>query len=1230
LFNELHHSLPMMTVFLSSDAEPALLVAGSASAVRRTAKKGHRALFVVSSLDALLLLSAFALLPPSLRPCALDRAQPPVAPPSVTVATQSSPIPFEIKRLPIDEAIAVADAARQLSGGTDKLPLVLVDACSNFFCVAPAALSSLQVGFRVPTTSSAPSRFIDAASVFVDIDCVAGKYVSTAKVACPCPQSAAGVRAAYAGQQFALLPLSAPATATATATGIAPAEITPPAIQKPTKCFEVPVMVNATLEDGASSESLATYFAEADAIEQQSRPSVDSATYEQLRESFFRSLIQFLPPPPPQSPSAAKLAPCVPACPGNQVIVVTGATGSGKSSGIPAHLLLHRPDLRVLLIQPRRFAAENVANRIAHLVGDSAVGFRVELLFAGLSVTSPSSCVTVATAGSAFRLLTSGAHLSYDVVIVDEVHERNPDVELCLAVARSHVSTRRGMSLILMSASLSEPEISAYFTKKTPSFSPIFLHLPAPFRRYSVSVTSSPPPAGGWPTTLSTHHLQKYSPFLENLWNLIVDQTLQAVSRLEGHTQEDDCGRSVLVFLPGFAAIKTVEAALLRPHAGIGDFEVVVFHSSMSPTLARDLASSTQSPTGQAQPQAQARPRVILATNIAETSVTLTDVAVVIDSGLARRLESKLVQGSTTADLVDAKLETCVASCHECLQRRGRVGRVAPGAYVSTLPLTLNRPVTSPAQLGHGDFLHAVALLLRPNNGLNAVEILYSCLSQMPRAAIKAASASLRAAGVMSETDPDLSGALPSLTPLGRVLPSFPLATLSDARAAIVGAMAQAPVMTALLLAAASSIDCAVCPSFAEVPEMALAFSATDDHLGLPGKSFAGAALVFAFRRAFPLATPHCGLEEVTTAATAWCRLHSTSLHALCAVERLALALLSRLNELGLLVADLSHTESCVAAGLPDAQFPPDHISIFVSAIPAEATAWAARGVRLAPLVAGIVAACHQSAFLVLDSGAVQTVAARPLPRLTTFSATKPSPQTLARLGDCMPPAHNSLFFPAALSCVREAAIAAVTPVATTPRAHRAAFKLPQAIPRKWDIFPSGTLVIGASAFEPHSTSNSVSSALDAAAAGTFRLYPSLYALSAGPSVLAMRFAMSFGAQLAETAAETLLCRFSPRGPIFPIPFPTNASAHAAFDAIRTLGAAFDVWLQEDRKREAERQDILQPSAIVTLMSESVLAAFVTLFADRGSVSRIDAPFIVPSSEDETAFVSFITESDSY
>lgn len=295
----------------------------------------------------------------------------------------------------------------------------------------------------------------------------------------------------------------------------------------------------------------------------------------------------------------------------NSVVIITADTGAGKSTQVPQFLL--EEGWNIVVTQPRRLAAQSVAQRVAEEMGEK-LGRRVGYRTSDARVDSAETQCLFCTDGLALvRELMQNS--TYQILIIDEVHEWNTNIEVLIAWTKQQIDKGANYKLVLMSATLESEALSSYFHG-------------API----ISV-----PGKMFPVT-------EIAP-----GESIESDAVQLLRR----------GRHVLIFQPGKAEIRrTVEA--LKAQLG-SQAEVLPLHGDLSP---QEQAGCFKHP---------AKPTCIVATNIAQTSVTVPFIDAVIDSGEERRVELAYgIEG----------LYVRTTSMADRNQRKGRAGRVKNGIYI--------------------------------------------------------------------------------------------------------------------------------------------------------------------------------------------------------------------------------------------------------------------------------------------------------------------------------------------------------------------------------------------------------------------------------------------------------------------------------------------------------------------------------------------------------------------
>ncbi len=323
--------------------------------------------------------------------------------------------------------------------------------------------------------------------------------------------------------------------------------------------------------------------------------------------------------------------------------VLVAPPGTGKTTLVPL-ALAGAVTGRVLVAEPRRVAVRAAAARMASLLGEK-VGERVGYAIRGERHTGPRTRVEVVTTGLLVARLQRDPELAgVDAVVLDECHERALDTDLALAFAVDARALRPDLRLLATSATAAADDLSAALA------GPV---VTAPDPMHPVETVWSPPPRPVPP------------PRGMRVEPALLDHVAAVVRRAVAAGPGD-----VLVFLPGRREIDDVARRLGRVEDRSGTTaEVLTLHGGQD-AARQDAVLSGATGTG-AGSGGGAR-RVVLATAIAETSLTVPGVRIVVDAGLSRRPWTDHARG------LDA-LVTVLASQASATQRAGRAGREAPG-----------------------------------------------------------------------------------------------------------------------------------------------------------------------------------------------------------------------------------------------------------------------------------------------------------------------------------------------------------------------------------------------------------------------------------------------------------------------------------------------------------------------------------------------------------------------
>ncbi|KAF2481923.1 P-loop containing nucleoside triphosphate hydrolase protein [Neohortaea acidophila] len=358
----------------------------------------------------------------------------------------------------------------------------------------------------------------------------------------------------------------------------------------------------------------------------------------------------------------------------HQVLILSGETGSGKSTQVPQFLLQEAWNTgKIAVTQPRRVAAITLAHRVADEVGTpcgssspaSKVGYSVRFD----DSTSPSTRIKFVTEGILLQEMLRDATLGeYSCVIVDEVHERSVNVDLLLGFLKQLLMGRtkrqKPLKVVVMSATADVDSIFRFFTTTdgpANGLDPAENHLPngngedvSKHSQTNIKVAISHVEGRQYPVNM--HYLSKPT-------NDLIDTGLQRIFQI--HCKEPMPG-DILVFLTGQESIQTLQKLA----------------EEFAESLGREVPKLLVLPLFAALPQAAQQRiflpapantrKVILSTNIAETSVTVPGVRFVVDTGKA-----KIRQFRSRLGLESLLVKTISKSSAD--QRKGRAGREAPG-----------------------------------------------------------------------------------------------------------------------------------------------------------------------------------------------------------------------------------------------------------------------------------------------------------------------------------------------------------------------------------------------------------------------------------------------------------------------------------------------------------------------------------------------------------------------
>ncbi|XP_059143373.1 putative ATP-dependent RNA helicase DHX57 [Physella acuta] len=408
----------------------------------------------------------------------------------------------------------------------------------------------------------------------------------------------------------------------------------------------------------------------------------------------------------------------------NQVVVISGMTGCGKTTQVPQFLLdaaLMQRDFNTNIVctQPRRISAMSVAQRVANERAEKlgrSVGYNVRLE----SLTSPYTRLLFCTIGIILRRLEADPQLEgVSHIIIDEVHERSEESDFLLMILRDVLVKRPDLKVILMSATMNANLFSCYFggcpvleiPGRTFPVEQFFLEDVIEFTGYQLEEKSpyarstkggrggfqkygggldayeedwdhdlesdgtTPRPASDKSPDmcLTTAQLQmRYPDYSQSTIKALHQTDMDKINYdiiilllhwiKSGEHEFPDVG-AILIFLPGFAEIQTLyDMIKTSPEFGQSKYNIIPLHSTLSSYEQNAVFVKAK----------EGVTKIVIATNIAETSITIDDIVYVIDVG---KMKEKRYDQMKSME----SLETVWVSRANALQRKGRAGRIQEG-----------------------------------------------------------------------------------------------------------------------------------------------------------------------------------------------------------------------------------------------------------------------------------------------------------------------------------------------------------------------------------------------------------------------------------------------------------------------------------------------------------------------------------------------------------------------
>lgn len=476
----------------------------------------------------------------------------------------------------------------------------------------------------------------------------------------------------------------------------------------------------------------------------------------------------------------------------NDVIVISGDTGCGKTTQVPQLLYdshIFDRSTSIICTQPRRISALSVAQRVAQERGE-ACGDSCGYVIRFENVTSPNTRIIYQTTGILLRRLHTEPELrGVACIIVDEVHERDVETDFALLLLRDRIRAQQAhpgkyplrLKLVVMSATVQIEALLLYFKGCNSGRDVPLLSIPGtlfPVDEYyledalqwlGLPLTAAPAmalvtDAQSIPAAPEVRNdpSDQNGKLYESLKSSVFDTASRDVESLISydfvsklilhiHSVSKSLKESILVFLPGWSAISQI-ARRLRISSAAREFSILMLHSSLTTAEQQRVFE---------RPPARYR-KVVLATSIAETSITIDDIVFVIDSGLAKGTSYDPL-GNTSA------LTATLIGKANGVQRRGRAGRCQKGICIHLLPRDVYRqlPEFLPPEIIRTPLEEVCLQLKAIESSEKCATVLARAMDSPPAESVEFAVEFLTDMGALTEEDE-------RLTNLGHALAELP------------------------------------------------------------------------------------------------------------------------------------------------------------------------------------------------------------------------------------------------------------------------------------------------------------------------------------------------------------------------------------------------------------------------------------------------------------------------
>ncbi|KAI9300769.1 P-loop containing nucleoside triphosphate hydrolase protein [Cunninghamella echinulata] len=476
----------------------------------------------------------------------------------------------------------------------------------------------------------------------------------------------------------------------------------------------------------------------------------------------------------------------------HQVTIISGETGCGKTTQVPQFILDEEikdnngSSCSIICTQPRKISAMGVAERVAAERCET-IGKTVGYAIRGETKVSSSTRLQFVTTGVLLRRIHSDPTLKgISHVMIDEVHERSVDSDFLLIILKQLLKKRKDIKIVLMSATINQELFSNYFggipTIEIPGFThpvedfyledivSMLLHGKLSPRKKISNHNEFVIPEGDWAEWqipyLQAGYDEKTVYSLARYRNQdkidydVIAQTVKYIVENENVKIDGDAEPAILIFMPGAMEIKkcveslqTILSTTTNNSKNNKEYEILPLHANLSP----------QEQTRVFKPVKKNVHKIVVTTNVAETSITIEGVVYVIDSGRVK--ETQYVASNNMMHLVETW-----ASKASCKQRRGRAGRTRPGKcfklFTSDLESNKMKPQQVPELLRTP--LEQLCLQVKSMGEQDVTFFLRQAIDPPSISALNTALDTLKAVDAIDDSD------LGNLTPLGKHMANIP------------------------------------------------------------------------------------------------------------------------------------------------------------------------------------------------------------------------------------------------------------------------------------------------------------------------------------------------------------------------------------------------------------------------------------------------------------------------